>query len=434
MNVSDSEIVAAILLQQNYELTDKPDNADLVLVNTCSVRENAEQRVRARLKILKNHKRRDNNLIIGVIGCMAERFKEKLLEDEPAVDIIAGPDAYRDLPELLKAAGSGQKSVNTILSLEETYADIHPVRYDSKGVSAFISIMRGCDNHCAYCVVPYTRGRERSRDPESVLNEALDVFKQGYREITLLGQNVNSYRWQNDGNLTDFSDLLEKTAQISPLLRIRFSTSHPKDLPDKVLEVISRYPNICRNIHLPVQSGSTAVLKRMHRAYTRESYLERIHAIKAAIPEVSLSTDIIAGFCGETEEDHEQTLSLLREVGFDFAFMFKYSERSGTFASDHLKDDVPEEIKIRRLNEIIRLQNRLSFESKKKDLGKVFEVLVEGFSKKSEQFMMGRTSQNKVAVFPGKNFKPGDYLRVKVINVSSATLLAEPVNQQEDHE
>jgi tRNA-2-methylthio-N6-dimethylallyladenosine synthase len=317
--------------------------------------------------------------------------------------------------------------VNTILSAEETYGDISPVRYDSNGVSAFISIMRGCDNHCAYCVVPYTRGRERSRDPGSIIQEARTLFEQGFREITLLGQNVNSYRYSRQGEETDFPGLLGMTAGISPLLRIRFSTSHPRDLSDQVLKTIARYPNICRSIHLPVQSGSSAVLKRMHRGYTREKYLDRINAIRFYIPDVSVSTDIIAGFCGETEEEHEETLSLLSGIGFDFAFMFKYSERPGTFASTKLKDDVPEEIKTRRLNEIIRLQNGLSLESKKKDIGKIVEVLVEGFSKKSDQKLMGRTSQNKVAVFPAGGQKPGNYCHVRILQVSSATLLGETV-------
>jgi len=428
MNVADSEVVASILQQNNYELTAKAGEAGLILVNTCSVRENAEQRVKARLENYMSLKKKNKDLLIGVIGCMAERMKEKLLEEEPVVDLIAGPDAYRELPELIRIASTGQKGINTMLSVEETYGDIRPVRYDSNGVTAFVSIMRGCDNYCAYCVVPYTRGRERSRDPESVLREVDEAFKSGNREVTLLGQNVNSYRWEDKSRVTDFADLLELTAQVSPLLRIRFSTSHPKDLPDKVLRIIAGNANICRSIHLPVQSGSTSVLERMRRGYTRESYLERISALRFFIPEVSLSTDIITGFCGETNEEHQQTLSLLRKVGFDFAFMFKYSERPGTFAAENFPDDVPEEIKTSRLNEIIKLQNSISLKIKKQDIGRIYEVLIEGVSKRSDQFLMGRTSQNKVAVFPAGNHKPGEYVNVRTLSVSSATLLAEIIN------
>lgn len=425
MNVADSEVVVAILCQHDCELTNSPEKADLILVNTCSIRENAEQRVRKRLEVFINYKKKNKNLVIGVIGCMAERLKEKFLEELPVIDIIAGPDAYRDLPTLIKTAQSGQKVVNTLLSVEETYGDISPVRLDSNGASAFISIMRGCNNLCSYCVVPFTRGRERSRDPESILREAGEVFEQGYREITLLGQNVNSYKWASIE--TDFADLLEKIAISHPLLRLRFSTSHPKDLSDKLLHIIAKHHNICKSIHLPMQSGSTSVLSRMKRKYTSEWYLNRINAIKNIIPDIAISTDIITGFCGETEEDHQQTLSMMKEAGFDFAFMFKYSERPGTFAAKNLIDDVPEEIKTRRLNEIIQLQNHLSLESKKKDLGKIYEVMVEGYSKKSNHFMMGRTSQNKVAVFPADHLRKGEYLHVKVIKVSSATLIAEPI-------
>lgn len=429
MNVVDSEVVVAILQQHNYELTDTAENSDLILVNTCSIRVNAEQRVRGRLENFRSLKKKNKNLVIGVIGCMAERLKEKFLEEEPVIDMIVGPDAYRDLTALIKAAESGHKEVNTLLSIEETYGDISPVRLDRNSVSAFISIMRGCNNLCTYCVVPFTRGRERSRDPESILREAREVFEQGFREVTLLGQNVNSYHWlvpENDFNV-DFADLLEKVSLIDPRLRIRFSTSHPKDLSDKVLHVIAKYPNICKSIHLPVQSGSTKVLERMKRRYTRESYLERIKAIRAIIPGAAVSTDIITGFCGETEEDHQQTLSLMKEAGFDYAFMFKYSERPGTLAAKKFKDDVPEVVKTLRLSEIIKLQNNLSLESKKKDLGKKFEVLIEGKSKKSDKFLMGRTSQNKVAVFPAGNHKLGEYLEIVVTKVSSATLIAEPI-------
>ena len=422
MNVSDSEVVVAILQQHNFELTQSPENADLILINTCSIRENAEQRVRNRLDSFKNYKKRNKKLIIGMIGCMAERLKEKLLEEEPVIDLIAGPDAYRDLPALIRSAESGQKAVNTLLSVEETYGDLSPVRLDDKGVSAFISIMRGCDNLCAYCVVPFTRGRERSRDPQSVLRETGELFDQGYREVTFLGQNVNSYKWSVNGNSTDFPDLLGKVAVAYPLLRIRFSTSHPKDLSDKLLQTIAAHTNICRSIHLPVQSGSNEILKKMNRKYTREWYLERISAIRRIIPGSSISTDIITGFCGETEEDHQQTLSLMSEAGFDFAFMFSYSERPGTFAAKHLPDDVPSDIKTRRLNEIITLQSQLSLASKQSDLGRTYEVLVEGFSKKSNNFMMGRTSQNKVAVFPAEGIESGTYVNVKINKVSSATL------------
>ena len=425
MNVADSEVVVAILSQHDCELTNSPEKADLILVNTCSIRENAEQRVRKRLEGFINYKKKNKNLVIGVIGCMAERLKEKFLEELPVIDIIAGPDAYRDLPTLVKTAQSGQKAVNTLLSIEETYGDISPVRLDSNGASAFISIMRGCNNLCSYCVVPFTRGRERSRDPESILRESGEIFEQGYREVTLLGQNVNSYKWAE--NETDFADLLEKIAISNPLLRLRFSTSHPKDLSDKLLYVMAKYHNICKSIHLPMQSGSTSVLTRMKRKYTSEWYLNRINAIKNIIPDIAISTDIITGFCGETEEDHQQTLAMMKEVGFDFAFMFKYSERPGTFAAKNLIDDVPDEIKTRRLNEIIRLQNHMSLESKKKDLGKIYEVMVEGYSKKSNHFMMGRTSQNKVAVFPADHLRKGEYLHVKVTKVSSATLIAEPI-------
>ncbi len=428
MNVADSEVVAAILQQHNYELTASPEKSSLILVNTCSIRENAEQRVRAKLESFRNYKKKNKDLIIGVIGCMAERIKEKLLEDEPLIDMIAGPDSYRDLPQLIKAAENGGKVVNTILSTEETYGDISPVRYDSNGVTAFISIMRGCDNFCSYCVVPFTRGRERNRDPKSILLEAKEAFKEGFREVTLLGQNVNSYNWSDNQNIIDFADLLGMTAKIDPRLRVRFSTSHPKDLSDKVLHTIASLPNICKSIHLPVQSGSSKVLMRMKRGYSREMYLEKIKAIRTIIPEATVSTDIIAGFCGETEEDHHQTLSLLEEARFDFAFMFKYSERPGTYAAKKFKDDIPEEVKTRRLNEIISLQNQLSLESKKKDIGKVFEVLIEGVSKKSDQFLMGRTSQNKVAVFPAGENKIGDYIKLLITKVSSATLLAEPTS------
>ncbi|MCF8379756.1 MAG: tRNA (N6-isopentenyl adenosine(37)-C2)-methylthiotransferase MiaB [Bacteroidales bacterium] len=420
MNVSDSEVVSAILQKENYQITDKPEEADLILINTCSIRDNAEIRVKGRLENLRIHKKNNKNLKIGVLGCMAERIKDKILEDDPSVDLVVGPDAYRDLPKLLEVVSGGTKGVNTILSLEETYADISPVRLDENNVSAFVSIMRGCNNLCAYCVVPYTRGRERSRDPETILREVKELIQQGYKEVTLLGQNVNSYLWKEDN--TDFPDLLEKVAMLSPVLRVRYSTSHPKDLSDKLIQVMSKYDTICKNVHLPIQSGSNNVLERMKRKYTRESYLQKISAIRKAMPEVSVSTDIITGFCGETEDDHLDTLNLMKEVGYDFAFMFKYSERPGTFAAKKYADDIPEETKTRRLNEIIELQNQLSLESKQKDIGEVFEVLIEGRSKKSSEELFGRTSQNKVVVFPKMHFKTGDYVQVKITDCSSATL------------
>lgn len=422
MNVADSEVVAAILQQHAYELCEKAEEADLVLINTCSIRDNAEQKIRARLKDFKKIKAADKGPSIGVIGCMAERLKEKLLDEEAVVDLVAGPDAYRDLPSLLQEVENGQKGINTILSLEETYDDIEPVRMDANHVTSFVSIMRGCNNFCAYCVVPGTRGRERSRDPLTVIREATDLFNKGYREVTLLGQNVNSYRWKQGEELMKFEDLLEQVAAIDPLLRVRFATSHPKDMSDELLQLIAKYPNICRSIHLPVQSGSSSVLKRMKRKYTREHYMGRIEAIRKYLPDATISTDIISGFCGETEEEHRETLELMEWAGYDYAYMFKYSERPGTFAADKLEDDVPETIKTRRLNEIIALQMKMSLESKKLDIGHTFEVLVEGVSKKSKEELYGRTSQNKVVVFPKKDLKAGDYTRVKITDCTSATL------------
>jgi tRNA-2-methylthio-N6-dimethylallyladenosine synthase len=423
MNVVDSEVVAAILQQHRYQVTDRIEEADLVLVNTCSIRDNAEQRVRSRLRDFRKLKQQDGGLSVGLIGCMAERLKEKLLEEESVVDLVVGPDAYRDLPRLLEDVEGGQKGINTILSTEETYADIRPVRMDQNHVSSFVAIMRGCNNFCAYCVVPGTRGRERSRDPQTIVNEATDLFTRGYREVTLLGQNVNSYRWKDGDRLMKFEALLEKVAAIDPALRVRFATSHPKDMSDELLKVISRHPNLCRSIHLPVQSGSTAVLDRMKRKYTREHYMDRIRAIRGILPEASITTDIIAGFCGETEEEHQETLSLMEWVGYDFAYMFKYSERPGTFAAEKLRDDVPEKVKTRRLNEIIKLQGRLSLESKQRDLGKTFEVLVEGTSRKSAAQLYGRNSQNAVVVFPKGDLKAGDYTRVTIRDCTSATLI-----------
>ncbi|MCK4923291.1 MAG: tRNA (N6-isopentenyl adenosine(37)-C2)-methylthiotransferase MiaB [Bacteroidales bacterium] len=420
MNVADSEVVSAILQKENYIFTDKPEDADLILINTCSIRDNAEIRVKGRLENLRVHKKNNKNLKIGVLGCMAERIKDKILEDEPAVDMVVGPDAYRDLPKLLEVVSGGTKGVNTLLSLEETYADITPVRLDENNVSAFVSIMRGCNNLCSYCVVPYTRGRERSRDPETIIQEVEDLIQKGYKEVTLLGQNVNSYHWKDDN--TDFPDLLERVSLLSTSIRVRYSTSHPKDLSDKLVKIMSKHKNICKSVHLPIQSGSNIVLEKMKRRYTRESYLQKISAIRKAMPDVSISTDIITGFCGETEEDHRNTLSLMQEVGYDFSYMFKYSERPGTFASKNFEDDVPEEIKTRRLNEIIELQNRLSLESKQKDIGEVYEVLIEGISKKSSSELFGRTSQNKVVVFPKMHFQTGDYAFVKITDCTSATL------------
>jgi len=423
MNVNDSEIVVAILQQHGFQLTENIKEADTILINTCSIRDNAEQRVRGRLDVFMQLKKKRPALVVGVIGCMAERLKEKLLEEEKIIDLIAGPDSYRDLPGLLSSVGEGQKAANVLLSREETYADINPVRLDANKVSAFISIMRGCNNMCAYCVVPYTRGAERSRDPQTIIREAMEVVEAGYHEITLLGQNVNSYFWKDEnGGKINFSKLLEIVAEVSPVLRIRFATSHPKDISDELLFTIARFPNICKSIHLPAQSGSSGTLKLMKRKYNREHYLERIHAIKTIIPDCSISTDLITGFCGETEEDHNDTLTMMQESGFDFAYMFKYSERSGTYAARHLKDDVAEEVKSRRLTEIINLQSKLSSNSKKNDVGKVFEVLVEGVSKKSDDEMFGRTSQNKVVVFPKLNLNIGDYVYVEITGYTSATL------------
>ncbi len=420
MNVSDSEVVLSILQDEGYVYTADIARADIILINTCSIRDNAEARIRGRLREMKRYKRARKGLIIGVIGCMAERLKEQLLEQEPLVDLVVGPDAYRDLPRLVRTASDGGRGVNTLLQREETYAEISPVRLDANGVSAFVAIMRGCNNMCSYCVVPYTRGGERSRDPQTILREVREVFDAGYREVTLLGQNVNSYAW--DGGGTDFPDLLAAVAGISPLLRVRFATSHPKDISDKLIETIAAHPNICRAIHLPAQSGSSRMLALMNRKYTREWYLERIAAIRRAIPDCALSTDLIAGFCTETPEDHAQTLSLMREVGYGFAYMFKYSERPDTHAARHLADDIPDEVKTARLTGIIALQNTLSLESNLRDVGRRFEVLVEGTSKRSDRRLTGRTSQNKVVVFDRDGQQPGDYVTVEITACSSATL------------
>jgi len=427
MNVADSEVVASILSDSGYKLTDTINNAELILINTCSIRENAEQRVWGRLDFIKNLKRKKPEIVVGVIGCMAERLKEKLIETDKLVDIVVGPDAYRGLPLLVAEAESGNKGVNVLLSREETYADISPVRMDKNGVTSFISIMRGCNNMCAYCVVPYVRGAERSRNPESIINEATDLFEKGYREVTLIGQNVDSYIWKNDNQTIRFPELLEKVALVNPKLRVRFSTSHPKDLSDELLLTMIRYENICRHIHLPAQSGSSRILKLMNREYTREWYMDRITAIKKIIPDCSISTDMITGFCTETEEDHEESLSLMEWAEFDFAYMFKYSERPGTKAARKYKDDVSEEIKALRLNEIISLQNRLSARSKKTDVGTIQEVLIEGTSKRSASQLYGRNSQNKVVVFPKGDSVKGEYIRVFIEKSTSATLIGKNI-------
>lgn len=424
MNVNDSEVVLSILQNAGYALCEKIEEADLILVNTCSIRDNAEQRIWGRLDHFKVLKKKKSGLTVGILGCMAERLKEELL-NHTAVDLVAGPDSYRDLPRLLAQIRGGDKQINTMLSQEETYADISPVRLDKNGVSAFISIMRGCNNMCTYCVVPYVRGGERSRDPESILREAAELFENGYREVTLLGQNVDSYHWFEESNptkTTNFAQLLERVALISPQLRVRFSTSHPKDMGDSVIHTMAMYENICKHIHLPVQSGSDNMLAKMNRKYTRQEYLERVRKIHEIIPGCSISTDIITGFCGETEEDHMQTLSIMREVGYYTAFMFQYSERPNTKAARHYPDDVPAEVKTRRLNEVIALQNELSLISNQADLGKEFEVLVEGPSKKSDKELCGRNQQNKMCVFPAGEHKIGDFVKIRVTSCTSATL------------
>ena len=427
MNFSDSEIVASVMTSQEFGITDDIRGADVIFLNTCSIREHAEQRVINRLRELQHLRSKRPGLLIGVLGCMAERLKAELLEGDDKgmrVDMVAGPDAYRQLPQLLLDAESGQKAINVILSADETYADISPVRYAAGGVSAFISIMRGCENFCAYCVVPFTRGKERSRDPQSIIAEVKQLAAYGYREVTLLGQNVNSYCWQpeKNGNTTGFSELLGKVAATDSRLRVRFATSHPKDISDELLHQMACYPNICKAIHLPVQSGSTSVLKRMNRKYSREDYLERIASIQKILPGCAISTDLIAGYCGETEAEHRETLSLMDEVGFDFAFMFKYSERPGTLAAKKYKDDVPEGKKNRRLTEIIEKQQALSLQSNKRDIGTMIEVLVEGHSKRDKNMSKGRGGNNKVVIFPDKGFAPGTYANVRVTDCSSATL------------
>jgi len=459
MNVNDSEVIASILHANGYAITNAIDNADVILINTCSIRENAETRVWGRLDVFKQIKKRKPSVLVGVLGCMAERLKENLMEEQKVVDLVVGPDAYRELPVLLRAAEAGQKGINVLLSREETYGDISPVRLDKNGVSAFVSIMRGCNNMCSYCVVPYVRGAERSRDPKTIIREVQELIDAGYREVTLLGQNVDSYKWKEegvighfikghyikkeggiigqyinkeDGLLThhvNFAELLEMVARLSPNLRVRFSTSHPKDLTNEVLYTMAMYENICNHIHLPVQSGSTRVLELMNRGYDRDYYIDRIKAIRNIIPDCAISSDFIVGFCSETEVDHDQTLTLMEWTKFDFAFMFKYSERPNTKAARKLSDDVTEDIKSRRLTEIIDLQGKLSEESKRKDIGKSFEVLIEGESKKSTNDFYGRTSQNKVVVFQRLNHKIGDYVLVEITDCTQATLLGKIVGE-----
>jgi tRNA-2-methylthio-N6-dimethylallyladenosine synthase len=432
MNFADSEVVASILYDNGYGATQNPAEADLILVNTCSIREKAEQTVRKRLTDFKQHKQKHPGLLVGVLGCMAERLKAQFLEQEQLVDLVVGPDAYRSLPGLIAGAETGQKGVNVLLSREETYADIAPVRLDSSGVTAFVSITRGCNNMCSFCVVPFTRGRERSRDAQSIVAECADLFNRGYREVTLLGQNVDSYYFVADGpgaQPVTFAMLLEMVAQVSPLLRVRFSTSHPKDITDEVLYTIAQYPNICKYIHLPVQSGSTRVLQLMNRTYTREWYLAKVQRIRDIIPNCGLSTDIICGFCTETEEDHQETMSLMEQCQYDLAYMYFYSERPGTLAARRYKDDVPEEVKKRRLAEVVALHRGIALQSMQQDVGKTFEVLIEGDSKKSSDHWAGRSSQNKMVIFPktGNGLQKGDYAMVKVKGCTSATLLGELV-------
>ena len=424
MNVADSEVVAAILRGKGYDMATTLEEADAILINTCSVRDNAEQRIWGRLDHFNSLKRKRKGLIVGVVGCMAERLGEEFLHHK-AVDLDAGPDAYRDIPYLFDKAENGEKAINTELSEIETYDGITPVRIGDVNISGFVSITRGCNNFCTYCIVPYTRGRERSRDPQDILYEVGDLCRKGFREVTLLGQNVNSYHWYPVDGIKPvrFRDLLQMTAEAFPDMRIRFTTSHPKDMREAILKTMASYPNICKHIHLPVQSGSSRILKLMNRKYDREWYLNRIEAIRRILPECSLSTDLFCGFCSETEEDHLQTLSLMEEVRFDMAFMFKYSERPGTYAHQHLPDDVPEEVKSHRLEEIIKLQNRISLQRNREEVGKIFEVLVEGISKKSEMMYFGRTSQNKVVVFPRGNTSRGDLVRVLVTGCTQTTLI-----------
>ena len=427
MNVADSEVVAAILTAAGFEHTTDKNEADVILVNTCSVRENAEQRVRGRVQGFSEIRKRNPHLLVGVMGCMAERLGAKLFEEEKNVNIVVGPDAYMDLPLLIEQAAQGKKAINIELSTTETYKDICPSRIDETAISGFVSIMRGCNNFCTYCIVPYTRGRERSRSPRSIVNEVLDLQSKGYKEVTLLGQNVNSYLWRGDNLEVNFPALLAMVAKTVPHMRIRFATSHPKDMNDDILRAIATYPNICKHIHLPFQSGSNSVLKDMNRKYTREWYLDRIHAIREIVPDCGISTDVFVGFHNESEEDYQQTLALMKEVMFDSAFMFKYSERPGTMASRNLPDNVDEEVKGRRLQELIDMQVEISHQSNLKDVGKVFEVLVEGVSKKKSDELFGRSSQNKVIVFPDNGAKVGELVQVRVTECTPATLIGEAI-------
>ncbi|MGN6248060.1 MAG: tRNA (N6-isopentenyl adenosine(37)-C2)-methylthiotransferase MiaB [Ginsengibacter sp.] len=426
MNFADSEVIASILQKENFQITPQFEDADIIFINTCSIREKAEATVRKRLTEFRKVKKQNPGLMIGVLGCMAERLKSKFLEEEKLVDIVVGPDAYRSLPSLIAEAGEGQKAVNVLLSREETYGDISPIRLNSNGVTAFVSIMRGCNNMCSFCVVPFTRGRERSRDADSIVRECFELFDQGYREVTLLGQNVDSYQWVNnsDNSIVSFANLLEKVAQISPLLRVRFSTSHPKDITDEVLFTMKKYDNICNYIHLPVQSGSTRILQMMNRTYTREWYISKVDRIKEILPDCGLSTDSISGFCGETEEDHQQTLSLFEYCQYDLAYMYFYSERPGTLAERRYEDDVPLEVKKRRLQEIVDLHRVHSLHSMQNDLGKTFKVLIEGNSKKSDEHWAGRNDQNKMVVLPKTgNLKKGDYAEVTIEECTAGTLI-----------
>ena len=446
MNFSDSEIVASILAEQGFETTSDHNLADVIFINTCSIRENAEQRVRNRLKEFTVAKVRNPGLVVGVLGCMAERLKSKFLEEEKLVDVVVGPDAYRNLPELIDQVDSGQKAVNVLLSREETYADISPVRLNSNGINAFVSIMRGCDNMCSFCVVPFTRGRERSRDPKSIIAECTDLYNKGYREVTLLGQNVDSYKWKassesevlssesnesadtTSAETTNFASLLELVALINPDLRVRFSTSHPKDITDDVLHTINKYENICNYIHLPVQSGNSRILDMMNRTYDREWYINRIDAIRRIIPDCAVSTDVITGFCSETDEEHHDTVTMMDYVKYDFAYMFKYSERPGTLAAKRYADDIPEEIKQKRLAQIVAKQQEYSFYRMQARIGKVEKVLIEGYSKKSDKDYCGRSDQNAMVIFPvGDNYKPGEYVNVLVEKTTSATLIGKVV-------
>lgn len=426
MNVADSEVVASIMQMDGYALTDKIEEADAIFVNTCSVRDNAEQKIYGRLQYFQSLRKKKKHLIVGVMGCMAERVKDELIQVHHA-DLVVGPDAYLDLPNLVGAVERGEKAINVELSTQETYKDVIPLKLPGVHISGFVSIMRGCNNFCTYCIVPYTRGRERSRDVESILNEIRDMRDKGFKEVTLLGQNVNSYRFERGDEVITFPRLLALVAEEVPQMRVRFTTSHPKDMSDETLEVIAAHDNLCKMIHLPAQSGSDRILKAMNRKYTRAWYLDRIAAIRRILPDCAISTDLFCGFHSETEEDYEQTLSLMREVGYDSAFLFKYSERPGTYASKHLPDDVQEEEKIRRLQGMIDLQNQLSEESNRRDIGKTFEVLIEGFSKRSREQLFGRTSQNKVVIFDKQDFHVGQFIQVKITRASSATLFGEVV-------